>query len=153
VAWRGAIGAEAVELEPVVIDAEARSARDLAGHGAHAAVLDIDRMATAGADHVVVVDRLAGDVRVLTAGQVEALHHAHPGEELERAKDGRPPDAETPAPGIVDQVGSREVAFPIGDELGHASARLGDAEPGPVKGDDERLRISHGPEMILSLIE
>ena len=69
-------GAEAEDLEPVGRDPEARPAADLAEHLGQAVVVDVERPPAAGADRVVVVDRVAGDVGVVAAGQVDALHEA-----------------------------------------------------------------------------
>ena len=124
----------------MTLDAEAGSARDFLGHVAHPEVLDLDRSAAAGADHVVVVSRLAGYVGVLTGRKVKALDEAQLDEEIERPKDRRPTDRETPLARLGDEIGGGEVAVSIGDECRDRAARFGDPDPGLLQALHQWLR-------------
>ncbi len=84
---------------------------------------------------MVVVDRVARDVRVLTAGQVESLHGAKPDQDVERAEDRGPPDAEPAAPRVIDEVGRGEVPLAIGDQVRDGTP----CGRGPVAGPAEGL--------------
>ena len=88
-----------------------------------------------GADGVVVVDRVAGDVGVVAARQVDALHEAQRREQVERPEDRRPADVQPAPPGVLDQLGRGEVPVSCGDQPGDGAARLGQ----PVAGAVERL--------------
>ena len=114
------------------VDAIAGLPLDVADDGAQAGVVGVAAATAAGTDHVVVVRGLARHVGVVAAGQVETLDCTQLREDIQRPEDGGSTDAETAAPGIVDEVGGREVAVASGDQVddGPASAGLRDSRPG-----------------------
>ncbi len=107
------------------VDLVARPSRHLPGDGSHPAVTDLDRPPAARADDVVVMGRLAGDVRVLPAGKVQPLQQAELLEQLERPENGCAADAQPPVPGVIHQVCGGEVAVTLRDELGDGAPGLG----------------------------
>ena len=92
---------------------------------------------------MVVVGRRAADIRVLAARQVEPFDDAQLGEDLERAEDRRPSDPEATAPSLAHEIGRREMADLVGDELGDGAPRRRQAVPGAIEGHEERFWISH----------
>ena len=72
---------------------------------------------------MVVVGRLAADVGVLAARQVDALDRAEIREDLERPEDRRPADAEVPGPGRATR--SAAVKWPVCSAMRRATARRG----------------------------
>jgi len=107
---------------------------------AKAQVLDLGDLAADLADDVVMVDLwLAGDVGVVTVGQVDALKDSELGEEVKGTEDGGTTDAQVASTGVLDEVVGREMPLTCGDEVGHRTARLGQAIAGAVHGVHERL--------------
>jgi len=107
---------QAEEFETVVIDAITRPTGDLAHDVAQAGVVDLVRATAPRTDDVVVMRRLAADVGVLAARQVEPLDDAQLREDFEGPKDGRPTDARAASPGSGDQLGRGEVAVTVRDQ-------------------------------------
>ena len=70
------------------------------------------------------------DVRVLAARQVEPFDDAQLGEDLERPEDRRPADPEAAAASLAHEVGRREMAVLVGDELGDRATRRRQAVAG-----------------------
>ena len=62
--------------------------------------------------------RLAGDVRVLAGGQVNPLHQAEPGQQLERAEDGGPANHGAAAARGSQHVLRGEVSAALRNQLG-----------------------------------
>ena len=84
---------------------------------------------------MVMLLRLARDVRMLARRQVYALEHAKLGEQLEIAENSRPTKTDTLAAGVGDQVGSSEVPVTASDKIGDGSARCRNAmAPGRNRG-------------------
>ena len=110
---------------------------------AAARVVDVSAAPAHGAHDVVVMDRLAGDVRVLAGRQVDALDGMQLGQDVERPEDRRPADAEPVGPGVGDEIGGGEVPVPVGDERRDRPPRAGQAIAGVV----ERARTASGAVM------
>ena len=94
--------------------------------------------------------RLARDVGVLAGRQIESLERLDLGQQVERPKDRRSPNADVLPARLGHQLGRGEVAALLADQLdqrlaraGHAAARLGERVV-----DTE----SHHAEMILGLM-
>jgi hypothetical protein len=119
---------------------------NLRGGGSHAAALDLGRAPAPVADHVVMVGRLARDVRVSPGRQVDPFHQPEIDEQIQRPKDGRPTDVQPAPPCIADQVVRGEMAGPIGYQPGDRSAGLGQAIAGAVDDVHEFLRSNHGAD-------
>lgn len=105
---------------------------------------------------MMVVDGLAGDVRVLAGGQVEALEQAQLGEQLESAEDGSAADRLRPAAGVFEQVSGGEGARATVEQLGHPTARARDPMTRRLESTHEWLwrwskRADHGRQMILGI--
>ena len=77
----------------MIVDPEPGLPGDIADDGAQTGVVDLGGPPAARADDVVVVGRLASDVRVLASREVETFDGADPLQELERAEDRGAPDA------------------------------------------------------------
>ena len=120
------------------LDLEPGCAADISGDGGHPAGFDLGRSGALRADHVMVVHRLALDVGMVAVGQVDPLDRVQLGEQLERPEDRGPAHVQPALAGIVDKVGSREVAVSAGDQAGHHAARLGQPVARPVKHADDR---------------
>ena len=99
---------------------------------------------------MVVVDRLAGNVGVLTGRQIEPLDRTQIGEQVEGPEDRGSPDAEPLHPGVDHEIRRREVAGLVRDQPGHRPPWLGQAVTRTVEGVDQGRRITHG-QMIHSL--
>ena len=130
--------AAAVQLEPVGLDLPAGAPLDVLQGKTD--LLDLGDAAAARADDVMVVaGRLTGHVGVLAGGQVEALQHAQLSEEVQRAEDRGPADAQPARPRVADEVRGGEVAFACHDELRDSAARRGQPVAGPVERRHERF--------------
>ncbi len=116
------------------LDLPARVPLDLLDSRRQPLVVDLGH-ATAHLAHdvVVVMTGFARDVRVLAAGQVDALQQIELGQQVERAKDGGTTDARSADTSILDEVRGSEVAFARGNKVRHSTARLGQSVPGRVK--------------------
>lgn len=66
---------------------------------------------------MVVMDGVAGDVRVVAARQVDPLDRSQLGQDVERPEDGGASDAEATVVCVVDEVGRREMAVPARDQV------------------------------------
>lgn len=66
---------------------------DITHDGSQARVIDVFGAPAPGAHDVMMVAWLARDVRVLACRKVDPLHELELGEDVERPKDGRSPDA------------------------------------------------------------
>ena len=127
----------------MVVDAVARRPFEVADDVAQASVGDITAAATPRAHDVVVVGRLARDVRMVAARQVEPLHRAKTGEDVKRAEDRGPPDPEPPRARLGHQVRRGEMGGLIGDQPGDGLSGLRQAIPVTLKGDEEWIGIDH----------
>jgi hypothetical protein len=112
-------------------------ALDLFDGGSQPEVGHVRDGATALADDVVVVLRLARDVGVVAAGQVDALEDVKLGEKVQGPEDGGATDAQILGAGVGEQVVRREVPVARRHELGHGAAWLGEAVAGFVEGRHE----------------
>src|SRR6266566_4272530 len=138
-----AVPAEPEQLEPVGIDAVTASAGDL-GHGfGNAAVLDVRRPPAARADDMVVVRPSARDVGVLAAGQLETLYDVQLAQQVQGAKERRPADVEPAITGVGLELGGREMAIVLGDEIRDGTPRAGQSIAGLVERDDDRVGVGH----------
>jgi hypothetical protein len=85
------------DFEPVTGDLEAGALRQLDKQRFDRAIVELNDNATRGADEVmmmlVAMVRRTTNVGVATVGAMEAVEQAALDENIERAKDGRPPDA------------------------------------------------------------
>lgn len=139
------------------IDAVAGPPRDLVGDGLHTEVLDLGRPSAARADHVMVMERLAGDVGVLAARKVDALERVELGIQLESPEDRGSPYAQPLRARVAQQIGCREMALAVRDQLGHSAARGGDPVARTGQGGHEWLQgfgvlvLADHRQMILSL--
>ncbi len=128
--------AQPEQLEPVGVDQVAAVPRDFCDYLLEAAVRHLSRLAAAATDDVVVVMlRLAGDVRVLARWKVEAFESPELGEKVEVAEEGGPADLHAPSAGHVKQLGRREVTGSAVDELGHSAASPGHSVSGTCEVD------------------
>ena len=131
-------------------DPIAGSRRDRSDDAVDPGVVDLLGPAAAQADDVMVVDRLARNIGVLPGRQVEPLDDPELGEQVERPEDGGPTDAKLAGLGVRDEVGGREVARALGDELGHRPPGRSHPVTGVVERGQELARVGHAG-MILSL--
>ena len=92
-----------------------------------------------------VVNRLALDVGMVAAREVNPLNRIELGEQLECPEDRSAPDVETPFPGIVDEVCCCEMTASIGDQPGHDPARLGESVAGSIQHIHDRRVVGHAP--------
>jgi hypothetical protein len=76
-------GAQAEQLEAVLVDAVARAPGDFKDDGPQPFVRDVRHPPAARADHVVVMERLADHVRMLAARQVDPLDRTELDEDVE----------------------------------------------------------------------
>ena len=140
-----AVWTDAKELKPMGLDPEARPAGHIAGDRRHPARLDLGRALAHRADHVMVVNRLAFNVGVVPAGQIDPLDRVQLGEQLKGPEDRGPADIELLAARVIDQVGGGEMAVPFGDQASHDAARLGQPIASPVEAGDDRRGVGHWP--------
>jgi hypothetical protein len=98
---------------------------------------------------VMVMARLAADVRVLAGGQVDALDEPELPEQLEGSEDGGPADPGVVRPGIGNEVGGREMSRASGDQVGDQAPGGGGAIAVATSGG--RTGGLEHSEMILSL--
>ena len=136
--------AQAKQLESVGIHAVAGAPGNLADDVLEAPVTDLVRASATRTDDVVVVGALADDVGVFPRRQVEALHRAECLEDLERSEDGGSTDPETFRASLRDELRSREMPVPAGDQRGQRPSRLRQAVAGPIEGRDDRCCV-HTP--------
>jgi hypothetical protein len=139
----GALGAQSEQLDSMGVDDVARPCLDLAGDRFDPAVFDLGAPTTSLADHVMMVSRLADDVRVLPAGEVEALDEAELLEQLEGAEDRCPADAQPASFRLTDEIKRGEMVAALRDHLGNDAPRLGHVVAGFVQGVRERKWITH----------
>ena len=130
----------------MVVDAVAGPLLDLTHDGPPAGVIDVTAGAAVRADHVVVVDGLAGYVGMLTGRQVEALDRVEIGQDVERPEDRRATDAEPPLAGVRHEVGRREMPVARGDQVGDRAACLGQPVSGVVERGLDGGRCGHSAE-------
>ena len=88
---------------------------------------------------MVVMGRRAWDVRVLTGRQVEPFHDPQLGEEIQRTKERGPTDTESSTPRRGLELGRREVAAVLGDQIRDSTARPGQAIPAGVERLDDGI--------------
>ena len=141
------------ELEAMRLDVESGTSCSLSCHGIDPAVVDLRDRTAGGADKVMVMRGLAGDIGMPTVGEVDALDEPAVGEQFEEAEDGGPPDAELVRLGVGEKICGGEVPAATADQGRQVAARPGQADPRLV----ERLEHlpCHGgslPQMRLSLI-
>ena len=84
-----------------------------------------------------------GDVRVLAGWQIDALHQAEPGQQLEGAKDGGPTDRRAAAPRGRQHILRGEVSAALRDHVRHDATRAGQAQAGAAKRADDRILRWH----------
>lgn len=121
------------------IDPIAALGGDAADDAREAGVVDIGGSSALAADHVVMmVGRLACDVRVIARRQVDPLDRPDAFEGLERPEDRRPSDRRPAPHPIVNEIGGREMALAAGDEVGDRASRAGQAISGPIQGAKQR---------------
>ena len=98
---------------------------------------------------MVVMDRLTRDVGMLPGRKVDALDDAELDEDVERPKDGRPPDAHPVPLGVGDEVRRGEVGVSPADQLRDRAPRPGQAVAPLLEGVDEGSdagRLCHGSD-------
>ena len=137
--------AATIELEPMGADPPAGPPLDVVHRRDDALVANVRHATAAFADDVMVVaTRAAGHVGVLAGGEVDPLEDLELGQQVEDAEDRRPPDAEAPHPGVLDEVRGSEMTFARGDELGDHAPRLRQAVAGRIHRLDEGRRPASG---------
>jgi hypothetical protein len=139
-----AVRAQPEQLETVVVDAIAGRPLEVTDNVAKAGVRDIAAAAAARANDVMVVGRLARDVGVVAARQVEPLHGAEAGEDVQGPEDGRPPDPEALRARLGDQIRRREMGPLLRDQLGDRPPRLRQAVALTFEGDEQGIGSEHG---------
>ena len=125
------------------LDRVAASTGDLGDDAGQPAVLDPARPTAARADDVMMVGRRAGHVRMLAARQVQTLDHMKLRQQVERPKEGRPAESEPPATSRRLEIGGREVAVVLRDQIGHGATRSGQPVAGLVKRVDDGIGGCH----------
>lgn len=109
-------------------------------------VADLDRPAAARTDDVMVMrGRLAGDVGVLAAGQVDPFDQPQSGHRLERAEHGGAAHRMASAPAGNQHVLGGEVTVVRGDRLAHRASGAGDPQAGTAERGDDHVAVYHGP--------
>ena len=150
---RAARGAQAVEVEPCVVDREAQITGQPVGHRRHVLLADLLDAPAPIAGEVVVVLGPAGDIAVDMAVLLETAGHSRRDERLERAEHGRPTDARlAPSEPLVEVLGS-DLA-PVGRQgvrheqalAGHALAGGSEAIGGGGVGSGRGCGGGHGFE-------
>jgi nicotinamidase/pyrazinamidase len=126
----------------VAFDRVSAAARHLRRNGGQAGVLDFGHPAAGAADDVMVMGGLAGDIGVLTGRQVDAFERLELGEQVERAKDRRPTYRQPSSASVGQQVGRREVALALRDQIGDRPPGAGHT----VAGTRQRGRETHAPD-------
>ena len=126
-------GAEPEQLEPVFIDAVAGPPCHLENHGAQPFIGDVGHPPAARADDVVVVERLADDVGVLSARQIDSLDRVQLDEDIQRPEHGRPAHSEATGSRVRNQVGGSEVALVLGNQGRQSTAWPGQPVAGPLE--------------------
>src|SRR5437870_1777956 len=104
------------------VDLVAGAPPDLPQRHVQVALVDANRAAAARADEMVVMRRLAADVGVLPAGQVDPLDQVEAGQQLQRAEDGRPTEPGALTPRRAQEILGGEVALPLSDQACRAEA-------------------------------
>ena len=127
----------------MLVDPVAGPPSDLAHDRTETGVVDIPTPAAVGADDMMVMDGVAGDVRVVAAGQVDALDRPKLRQDVEGSEDRGASDAPALARRVVDEVCRREVALPTGDQVDDRTPGGGRAVAGPAQGriDGGRVRV------------
>jgi hypothetical protein len=128
----------------VRVDDVARTCLNLAGDRVDPAVFDLRAPSAALADDVVMVGRLANDVRVLTVRKVKALDETELLEQLQSSEDGRATDTQAASFRLAHEVERSEMVPSLSDHLGYHAPRLGDVIAGFVQCVRQRKRITHG---------
>jgi hypothetical protein len=130
----------------VAIDPVTRSVLDVVDHRRKPGVLDVGRLAAAGAHDVVVVARLARDIRVFAAREVDPFDGAELHEDVQRAKDGRPADPEALHARVGQELRGGEMAVTCRDHVRQGAARPGQPVAGGAKGKFGRWASAHEPD-------
>jgi hypothetical protein len=134
----------------VRIDPVAGRRLDATDDRRQADVRHVDGPSASGAQHVVMVDgRLAGDVGVGAGREVDALDQSQPGQQLERAEDGRSADAAASPLGGVEHVLGGEVSLLLVDRLRHGASGIGQAQLGLAERGDDGTLIRQGRSMVV----
>jgi hypothetical protein len=134
---------EPEQLEAVFVYAVTGAPRDFADDKPETGIIDFARPPTSGADDVVVMRRLADHVGMLAGREIETLDGTESLQDLERAEDRGPPDAESPGASGGDKLGCREMTGLVSDQDGQGATRLRQTVAGAVEGRDDRFRVSH----------
>ncbi len=92
---------------------------------------------------MVVMGRLAGNVGVLTGGQIKAFQDVQVGEQVECPKYRRSTDAQAAIARLIDEVGRREVALALLDQLRDSATWLREPVSGEIECRHERLWFCH----------
>jgi len=135
--------AQPEQLEPMRVDAEAGPAPDLGDRLGDATILGIGRSPAPGTDNVMVVGPGTWNVGVLPGREIQPLDHPELGQKLERPEQRRPADPEPAVADDVLELGRREVARLLRDEVGHGSSRPRHSVAGDVERIDDRILRIH----------
>lgn len=130
----------------MLVDAEPGATGDLADDGLEPGIFDLGGPPAPRTHHVVVMGGLTGDVRVLPAGEVEALDQTKVLQRVDRSKHRCPTDPETSGTALADEIGRREVTRVIGDQRREAPSRFGQSMAGTLERHEQRLWISHAAD-------
>ena len=92
---------------------------------------------------MVVMSRRAGDIRMLAGRQVEPFHDPELGQEIQRTEERGPADAKSSTSCGGLELGRREVAAVLGDQVRHGTARPGQAIAAGVERLDDWIWRDH----------
>ena len=143
-----AAGAQAVEVDPRVIDAESEVDRHPLGDRPDVGLVDLLDPAASVAGEMVVMLRPAGDIPVDVPIELEAPGDAGRDERLERPKDGGAPDARIASVQASVQVLRRDLAAERRQRVRDGQALTGDPLAGaaqPVRGGGARHSAPTAP--------
>jgi hypothetical protein len=138
-----AMPAEPEEFEAMRLDAVPTAPRDLVDGRRQAEILDLGRAPAPGAHDVVMVGGRACDIRVLAAGQVEALEDAELREEIEGPEECRPADAQSAVPCDRLEIRSGEMAVGLGDQARDSAPWCSEPMAGQVEGAQDGVARDH----------
>ena len=97
---------------------------------------------------MMVMSRRAWDVRMLTGRQVKPFHDPELGQEIKRTEERGPTNAESSTPRRGLELGRREVAVMLDDQIRDGTARPGQAIAAGVERLDDWIGRNHAPDDI-----
>lgn len=140
-------GTHPEQLKTMGVDPVAGALLDRLRDRAYPHIAHLGAAAAAFTDQVVVMmGRVAHDVGVITAYQVDALDEPKRLEDLKGPKDGGPADPRVNSVRLDYQVLRGEPALARGNDLGHCAAWSGELVSGAVENFKNGGGIAHGAD-------